>query len=251
MWKLLLIGAIAGLFSGFFGVGGGFIMVPLLAGLARFDQHRSHATSLAAIILISIAAVVRFGIGGEVDPVAGLVLGAGGMIGSTLGANWMNRIPARTLRVIFIVILIVAGITLAIGGEPSVGMQPQRPLAVLIGLLIGMVAGIASGLAGIGGGVVMVPAMVFFLGMSQHSAEGTSLLAIGFTALAGTRVNLKHGRVRLIDAAVMAVAGVVCSPIGASLALRLSGANLSRLFGVFVLVIGARMLYATVRAQRS
>lgn len=50
--RLILIGALAGLFSGFFGVGGGFIMVPLLLAVARFDQHRAHATSLAAIVLI-------------------------------------------------------------------------------------------------------------------------------------------------------------------------------------------------------
>ncbi|HEX6946944.1 MAG TPA: sulfite exporter TauE/SafE family protein [Acidimicrobiia bacterium] len=248
--RLILIGALAGLFSGFFGVGGGFIMVPLLLAVARFDQHRAHATSLAAIVLIAIAAVIRFGVGGEVDIVTGLLLGAGGMVGSTLGAGWMNRLPAATLRVIFIVILLVAGVGLAFGGEPTSVFEPESLLRAILAFAIGAIAGLASGLAGIGGGVVMVPAMVFLLGMTQHSAEGTSLLAICFTALAGTRVNLKHNRVRLADAGMVALAGLIASPLGATLALRLSGADLSRAFGVFVLVIGARMLYATLRERR-
>lgn len=248
--RLALIGAIAGLFSGFFGVGGGFIMVPLLGALARFDQHRSHATSLAAIVLIAVAAVARFGIGGEVDLVAGLLMGAGGMLGSTVGAGWMNRMPARNLRLVFTVILLVAGVALTIGGEPTVGVEPERAWAVVLALGIGLVAGIASGLAGIGGGVVMVPAMVFLLGMSQHTAEGTSLLAIFFTALAGTRVNLRHERVRLADAAMVGLAGLAFSPIGATLALELSGPDLARVFGVFVLVVGVRMLYGTLRTER-
>jgi len=248
--RLALIGALAGLFSGFFGVGGGFIMVPLLAGLAKFDQHRAHATSLAAIVLIAIAAVIRFGAGGEVDLVTGLLLGAGGMIGSTLGAGWMNRLPADRLRVIFILILLTAGLGLTFGGEPSAGFTPERWLSVVLAILIGIGAGIASGLAGIGGGVVMVPAMVFLLGMNQHAAEGTSLLAICFTAVAGTRVNLRHKRVRLVDAGVVALAGLIASPIGATIALRLSGADLSRAFGVFVLVIGGRMLYMALRERK-
>ena len=201
-------------------------------------------------MLIAVAAAVRFGMGGEIDLLSGLLLGAGGMVGSTLGAGWMNRMPARTLRIVFTVILLIAGVSLTIGGEPTAALTPDGVMAVILALAIGMVAGVASGLAGIGGGVVMVPAMVFLLGMSQHTAEGTSLLAICFTALAGTRVNLRHGRVRLADAAMVAVAGLVLSPIGASLALELSGTDLARVFGLFVLVIGVRMLYGALREAR-
>ena len=150
IWKLALIGAIAGLFSGFFGVGGGFIMVPLLLAVAHFDQHRSHATSLAAIVLIAVAAAVRFGMGGEIDLLSGLLLGAGGMVGSTLGAGWMNRMPARTLRIVFTVILLIAGVSLTIGGEPTAALTPDGVMAVILALAIGKVAGGASGLAGIG-----------------------------------------------------------------------------------------------------
>ncbi len=248
--KLILIGATAGLFSGFFGVGGGFIMVPLLTGLARFDQHRAHATSLAAIVLIALAATVRFAMDGEVDWFVGLLLGAAGMAGSTLGAGWMNRMAATTLRTVFSVIVVIAGAALAIGGEPPSGPQPGMTATVVIGLAIGVAAGIASGLAGIGGGVVMVPAMVFFLGLSQHNAEGTSLLAICFTALAGTRVNLTYGRVKLRDAVAVGLAGLVLAPLGASAALQLSGPALARAFGFFVALVGARMLYGALTARR-
>ncbi len=247
---LILIGAIAGLFSGFFGVGGGFIMVPLLTGLAKFDQHRAHATSLAAIVLIALAATVRFAMEGEVDWVVGLLLGAGGMVGSTLGAGWMNRMDATTLRTVFSVIVVIAGAALAIGGEPPAGSPKGTAATVILSIAIGLGAGIASGLAGIGGGVVMVPAMVFFLGLSQHNAEGTSLLAIFFTALAGTRVNLAHDRVQLRDAVSIGLAGLVLAPLGATAALELSGPTLARAFGIFVVLVGIRMLAGALRARR-
>jgi uncharacterized membrane protein YfcA len=91
---------------------------------------------------------------------------------------------------------------------------------------------------------------VFFLGLSQHNAEGTSLLAICFTALAGTRVNLAHRRVRLPDAFSVGLAGLVLAPIGATVALQLSGPTLARAFGIFVMVVGLRMLFGAIRARR-
>src|SRR5690606_12524991 len=145
-----------------------------------------------AIILIALAGAVRFGLAGEVDWSVGLALGVGGLIGSTIGANVMDRLSPAALRALFGVIMGLAGLRLVFGGDPAAGASPEPLLGAVIGIGIGLDAGIASGVAGIGGGVIMVPAMVFLLGVSQHTAEGTSLVAILFAALAGTRVNLRN-----------------------------------------------------------
>lgn len=108
--KAILVGVVAGLFSGLLGVGGGVIMVPLLAGWMAIDQHDSHATSLAAILVIALAGVFTFAGSGAVDLSLGISLGIGGVVGSTFGAHTMNRLSPSTLRLIFGGILILAGI---------------------------------------------------------------------------------------------------------------------------------------------
>ncbi len=247
VWLLLGIGAAAGLFSGFLGVGGGIVMVPLMIGLLGFDRHRAHATSLGAIVLISISATLRFGVAGEVDWVIGLTLGAGGVFGATAGAHLMNRLSAEALQGIFGVILVVAGLRMTLGEVPGVGGAPEAWVAVALAAVIGFVAGMAAGLAGIGGGVIMVPAMVFLLGMSQHAAEGTSLLAILLAALAATRVNIRNGRIDLRHAAVIGAGGVILAQVGASAALAVPAGSLGRLFGAFLVLAGLRMLWGLRR----
>lgn len=247
---LALVGVVAGLFSGILGVGGGIVMVPLMVGVLRFGQHRAHATSLAAIVLIAVSGAVRFGIAGQVEWAVGLALGVGGVVGSTVGAHLMHRLSPIALRMVFGLILILAGLRMVFGGEPGVGEPPEAVVGGLIGIAIGLVAGVASGVAGIGGGVIMVPAMVFLLGLPQHAAEGTSLLAILFTAVAGTRVNLKNDRVDLREAAIIGAAGILFAQIGASLALAMSGRVLSQVFGVFVTLAGIRMVVLVYLARR-
>lgn len=247
---LALVGVVAGLLSGVLGVGGGIVMVPLMVGVLHFGQHRAHATSLAAIVLIAISGASRFAVSGEVDWAVGMALGIGGVAGSTLGANLMHRLSPTTLRIIFGVIMVVAGARMVTAGTPETGSQPEVLLGALIGIGIGLVAGVASGVAGIGGGVILVPAMVFLLGLTQHAAEGTSLLAILFTALAGTRVNLRNRRVDLKQAAVIGAAGIVFAQVGASVALAMSGRLLAQIFGVFVAFVGVRMVVSVYLSRR-
>jgi hypothetical protein len=117
----------------------------------------------------------------------------------------------------------------------------------LAGVGIGLVSGVFAGLAGIGGGVVIVPAGVLFLGLDQHTAQGTSLVAITLTAIAGSVVNLRNNRVRLIDGLWIGVGGAVGALAGARLALGIEGRRLSMIFGMFVLLVALRSLYGAYR----
>lgn len=226
-------------------------MVPLLTGALRFDQHRAHAHSLAAIVLIAFSAAVGFAVAGEVDPVVGLAIGLGGIVGSTAGAHLMHRLSPQALRAVFGLIMIATGVRMFVAGAVESGVDLEAAAALAIAVGIGLVAGVASGVAGIGGGVIMVPAMVFLLGMSQHIAEGTSLMAILFTAVAGTRVNLKNKRVDLRQATLIGIGGVISALLGVRLALELSSGTLTRVFGVFVALVGLRMIVRLIRERRS
>jgi uncharacterized membrane protein YfcA len=107
---------------------------------------------------------------------------------------------------------------------------------------IGLVAGVLAGLLGVGGGVVLVPALVLLLGFDQHVAQGTSLVVIVPAALAGSTVNYRRGRFRLLDAALLVAGGLAGAAIGSSLALGLQDASLRRLFAVLLVAFGIQQL---------
>lgn len=246
-WKLVLIGLAAGTLGGGLGLGGGFILVPLLVAVG-LSRHRAHATSLAAIIFIATAGAISFGASGEIDIAVGVTLGIGGIIGSIIGATVMNRVSARALTITFGIVLLVAAIRLIASSDPLPGASEFTSLGqTAIALGIGLIAGFFAGLAGIGGGAVMVPSSVLLLGLDQHTAQGTSLVAIIFTSISGTMVNLKNQRVRLRDGLLAGVGGVVGSLIGSRVALLIDGRVLSVVLGLIVMWVALRSLYRTLR----
>jgi uncharacterized protein len=110
--RLILIGFLAGLASGLFGVGGGIVMIPLLVWLIAFDQHRAHATSLAAIVLIAAAGATVFGGAGSIDYAVAGLLAAGSLVGAPLGAWLLSRWSAARLKVALGVLSIAVGLTM-------------------------------------------------------------------------------------------------------------------------------------------
>lgn len=246
-WKLALIGLTAGLLSGGFGIGGGIVMVPLLVAIG-LDRHRATATSLAAIVPIAVAGAVTFGLSGEINLGLGILIGAGGVVGSVLGASLMNRMSSRSLSIVFGLVLLAAAIRMMSGGDPLAGSGDfGQPAQIAIALGIGLISGFFAGVAGVGGGVVIVPATVLLLGFGQHEAQGTSLVAIILTAIAGTVVNLRNKRVRPGDGLVAGLAGVAGSVVGAQIALGVEGRTLSLVFGALVMVLAVRTLYQAIR----
>jgi uncharacterized membrane protein YfcA len=116
------------------------------------------------------------------------------------------------------------------------------PLDLLALGAIGLTAGFAAGLLGVGGGIVMVPAMVLVLAFDQHVAQGTSLVVIIPAALAGSVTHYRNGRVSLRDAALLAAGGIGGAVIGSMSALSVDDIVLRRLFGMFLLLVAAQML---------
>lgn len=120
---------------------------------------------------------------------------------------------------------------------------------ILILVAVGTVGGVLAGLLGIGGGVLMVPAMVLLLDYDQHLAQGTSLLAILPAAVMGTWVSHGADRFRVKDAVVLALGGIVGATIGGLTALSLDGVALRALFAVFLSASGVRMMLNGWRAR--
>ena len=121
-------------------------------------------------------------------------------------------------------------------------MPELDPLTLLALLAVGVAAGFLAGLLGIGGGIIMVPAMVLLFGFDQHVAQGTSLLVIIPAAAAGSLTHYRRGRLDLRVAAFVAAGGILGAVIGSLSALSLDDALLQRLFAIVLFAVAIRML---------
>lgn len=254
--KVVAAGLAAGLVAGTFGVGGGVLLVPVLALVLGRPQHVAHATSLVAVTLAALAGAVRFGLDDAVSLLGALALVVGSIAGARLGARLLPRIPERRLRALFGVVLLVLALRfLVVGasGEAAVDgdLVPALTWTTFLAHAVGgFAAGVTSSVLGVGGGVVMVPLLALGLGYGQHVAEGTSLAVIVPTALTGA---VRHARNGYTDWALglrIGLAAVVGSTLGASFALSLDAVSLGRTFGVLQAVVGVLMLWRA-RVARS
>jgi uncharacterized membrane protein YfcA len=111
-------------------------------------------------------------------------------------------------------------------------------------LAIGLAAGFLAGLLGIGGGVLIVPALVLLLGFDQHVAQGTSLVVIIPAALLGSWTHCRHRRLNVRDAAFVGAGGILGAAVGSLSALSLDDQLLQRLFAVVLIVVALRMFWS-------
>ena len=119
----------------------------------------------------------------------------------------------------------------------------MTPFEIVAGVVIGLLAGVVSASLGVGGGSIMVPAMVVFLGVDQATAQGTSLLVILPTAAAGVASHLRRGSVRFSPTWVVGASGVVAALLGAYVALHINEGALRLLFAGFLIVLGLREIF--------
>jgi uncharacterized membrane protein YfcA len=120
---------------------------------------------------------------------------------------------------------------------------------VIGAIAIGLAAGVVAGLLGVGGGVLFVPGLVIFMGLNQHQAEATSLLAIVPVALVGTYRQDRYGNVRRRDAVVLGVLSIAGAAAGVALANALSGAFLRDAFAVLILIVAAQLVRGALRDE--
>ncbi len=184
----LAIGLLAGLLSGLFGVGGGTVIVPLLVLVLAYDQRLAAGTSLAAIVPTATVGVISYALTDSVAWIPGLILAAGAVVGAQIGTWLLPRVSLIALRWSFIAFLVAVIVSLFI-------VVPSRdaglPLTVwsIIGLVVlGLGTGTVAGLIGVGGGIIVVPALMLLFGTSDLIAKGTSLLMMIPAAISG------HGR---------------------------------------------------------
>jgi hypothetical protein len=274
---IVLLGALTGILSGIFGVGGGFLTTPLLIfyGVPPTVAAASAATQVTGA---SVSGVLAHARRSGVDYQMGLVLVAGGVVGAILGAGLFNLLTAwgqidTVINILYVVLLGTIGSLMlretiqtlrhAGGGEgkpraakrrhhPLVSSLPLRwrfyrsglyisPLAPLI---LGVIVGILTMLMGVGGGFILVPAMLYILGMSAGVVVGTSLFNILFVTMASTMVHaLTTEAVDIVLAGILLLGSVTGAQFGAKIATKLKPELLRLALALIVLAVALRMAF--------
>jgi uncharacterized membrane protein YfcA len=241
------LGVLAGALGGMMGVGGGIILVPLLVHLVRKAQHEAQGLSLIFVVATAAVAVIPYLREERIDWRLAAILTAGALPGVIVGARTARRIPALGLRRLFGVAVLLTGLRLLVA-PPAVGATPAVwpwPADVTLGFGVGCLAG----LLGVGGGTVLVPALVLAQGMPQHLAQGVSLLLIVPVGIVGAMTYAKGDALdtRLLPG--LLVGGAVGGLLGGLGAQAISGPTLSRLFAVFLLAVSLQMILGRPRSR--
>jgi len=190
------IGIAAGTFGGLIGLGGGVIMVPLLIGVLKLSQHRAHGTSLVALVFTAAGGALIYGLRGHIDWGAAAALAVTAVLTVRAGAHYANALPGWKLRRAFGVFLIFCSALLALKPYlPATFGEHPAYVNVVIFLVTGAITGFLSGMMGVGGGTIMIPAMVLLAGFGQHVAQGTSLAVMVPAGLTGAYAHHQLGNV--------------------------------------------------------
>jgi uncharacterized membrane protein YfcA len=250
-WAALVgVGVLAGLLSGLFGVGGGILVVPALL-LLGVDQPRAAGTSVTAILPTAIVGAIGYGLTSHIDWLAGILLAVGAVGGAQIGSLLLNRLPRRVLFWSFIALMLLVAASLWV-------RIPERDdtieITVLTGatlVLLGLVVGILSALFGVGGGVMVVPALIVGYGASDLIAKGTSLLMMVPGSISATIANSRRGNIDFGMALLIGVPACVLSPLGlwAATAIPPLWSNIA--FSALIVAVVAQLATRELRSPRT
>ncbi|MBI3445181.1 MAG: sulfite exporter TauE/SafE family protein [Magnetospirillum sp.] len=279
VFVILGLGGGVGFMSGLFGVGGGFLMTPLLIFLG-VPPTVAVGTEANQIVASSVSGVLAHWRRGNVDVRMGLILTAGGFVGSTLGVylfRWLRGLGqidlvislcyiiflgiVGSLRLVESIQALLASRRQAAGGAAipvrkkhqhswmhglPLKMRFRRSqlyISAIVPAIIGLFVGILAAIMGVGGGFIMVPAMIYLLGMPTAVVVGTSLFQIIFvTANATFLQSTMNHTVDVVLALLLLLGGVVGAQIGARFGVKLKGEQLRSLLALMVLGVCAKLL---------
>lgn len=235
-------GLVAGFTSGLFGVGGGIVVVPALTLLARFPPKLATGTSLTAIVPISLAGAAGYATAGELDGAYAVLVAVGALAGAVIGTRWLESISGPALQLLFAGLMLVTAVRLVTGDDADGSGRADLSLGIVVGLVaLGLAAGILAGLFGVGGGIIIVPALTIVFGLPLALAKGTSLAVIIPTAIMGTLRNRRTGLTALRPGAVVGLAGVVSAVVASQLSLDLDPELSASLFAALLVVVAVRL----------
>ncbi len=256
---LLVTGIGVGFASGLLGVGGCFIMVPVQFWALKsigvdptIAIRIAFGTNLLVVLPTAFTGAITHHKKGAVIWKAGIALGITGAIGAFIGAFLASHLPGKVLKVAFGIAVIIGALRMLTARPPKISEEPSQNLLSYI--LWGFPLGIVSGIIGIGGGVLMIPIMVFFLKFKMHQAVGTSTALMIFTAIGGALSFLINGLgveglppystgyLNWLQWLLLAGCSIPMAIVGARVAHKLPAKQLKYIFIFVMIYMGLKMI---------
>jgi uncharacterized membrane protein YfcA len=272
---LLVLGAAVGVLSGIFGVGGGFLLTPLLIFIG-VPPAVAVATSANQLVGASVSGAIAHWRRGNIDFLMGALMLIGGVAGSAIGV-WIFALLRRIGQVELFISLSYALLLTTLGGLMLIestrswlrrryGLVVRRKLhqhtwlhglpfklrfrrsklyiSALLPIMLGLLVGVLSAVLGVGGGFVMVPAMIYLLRMPTAVVPGTSLFQINsVTAMVTFLQAIENGTVDVVLAIVLLIGGVIGAQLGTRWGAKLRGEELRALLALVVLAVAAKLVF--------
>ncbi len=265
---LSLLGIFAGFLGGMLGVGGGVIVVPILVLAFLLDARIAVGTSLSMILFTALSGSFAYYRQKRLDWKVGIAAAVVTTPGAAIGAYATKFVSSRILAIIFgaTLFFIAAAMlrrsfraehksdrntatastskTITAKGVwhrrliDSTGKVFEYDASIYSGLILLFVGGLASGFLGIGGGLIVVPILIAFVGLPVHIAVATSMLTMIFTSISGVSTHILLGNVRIEYVIPLAIGILLGTQFGARTAKRLRSVTLERVFAFAVLGIG-------------
>ncbi len=263
----LLFGALVGFSLGLTGGGGAIFAVPLLVYGLGVPAREAVGVSLLTVGSTSLVGFSQRAWRGMVEFPTGLLFAIAGMLGAPVGSWLADRIPETILLSLFALLMLVIAVRMwtkardtsarlpiimdenagpTCRRDPEGKLHITSPCAMLLGI-VGLGAGVLSGMFGVGGGFIIVPALIMFSGMGMQRAIGTSLLVITLISASGTVNHLLAGKDLTLGTAGVFTAGSIAGLFaGSSLAQRLAGPVLQKVFAAAIVVVALYVIFRTV-----
>lgn len=244
----IVAGVVIGLSMGTLGGGGSILAVPVLVYALLLGPQEATTASLVIVGVTAIVAAVSHARAGRVDWRAALVVGALG-VPASVGGTLLNRaVDPQVLLLAFAALMLTAAVAMyrRSRGQPPpavVGGSRVRRVARVVG--VALVVGFLTGFLGVGGGFLIVPALVLAMGFGMPTAVGTSLVVISITSLAAFVERLGHGAIPWAVVVPFTAAAIAASLLGKRLSDSVSGAALTRAFALMLVLVA---VFVGVRA---
>lgn len=245
----VLAGAVIGLSMGALGGGGSILAVPVLVYALYLDPQAATTASLVIVGVTAIVAAISHARAGRVDWRAAVVFGALGIPASIAGSLLNRAVDPQVLLLAFAGLMLVAAAAMYRrsrgSDQTSTTRSPAAVTRVVRVVVVALVVGFLTGFLGVGGGFLIVPALVLAMGFGMPTAVGTSLVIISITSLAAFVERLGHGAIAWEVIVPFTAAAIAGSLLGKRLSERVSGATLTRAFAALLVVVAG---YVAVRA---
>jgi uncharacterized membrane protein YfcA len=242
--ELFAAGLVTSTFGSMVGLGGGFLLVPILRLFFGLAPAEAAGTSLALVVANSASGAFTYLLQKRVHVKVGLIIALGGLPGSILGALLVTHLSAQAFDAILAVFLIAVAADVvfnrrkAVAGRADGGdISHMKGMSHRAALAMGFFVGLVSSLFGIGGGVIVVPGLLYFSELPAHAISATSHFAIVLTSPVGLVAHAFQHDIRLAYVVPLVLGGLCGGPIGARLSLRLRAPQL--LFCVAVALVVA------------